>query len=312
MKQTHDTPQSDPSPVYPAYWSTDELVEKWIDLLHSILNEEKSCIPVKRAQRQVERESLYQEIMLRWPNMDPDERLAGWKNLIGLSESAIRNVLPACVACGECCRQGSPTLHVEDLELLQEGKIPWKELYTLRKGEPVRSPFHGELLLLSEERIKIREKSGSTECSFYNNVSERCMIYAHRPLQCRAQACWDPKPATELTKTPYLTRTEIFNGVDLLLHLIEEHDRRCSFEKLHGAFERLRETRGNSVEEVLQLLSYEDHFRSFLGKQLNIPEENERLVFGRSFSEMVPIFGFKVIVGTDGTRCLVPEQNEPE
>lgn len=312
MKQTEDAPRSDSSFVYPAYWSTDELVENWIDRLHSMLEEEKSVIPVKRAQRQVERESLYQEMMLRWPNMDPDERLAGWKRLIGLSEAAIRNVLPACVACGECCRRGSPTLHVEDLELFQQGKLPWKELYTLRRGEPVRSPFHEGLLLLPEERIKIREKPGSTECSLYDNVTDRCLIYADRPLQCRAQACWDPKPATELTGTPYLTRTEIFDGVDLLLGLIEEHDKRCPFEKLHGAFERLRETRGNSVEEVLQLLSYEDHFRNFLGKQLNIPEENEPLVFGRSFSEMVPIFGFKVIIGTDGVRCLVPEQNDPE
>lgn len=297
---------------YPANWTLEELLDQWNALLISILREDQSNLPLKRAQTQVRQDTLYQDVIRRWPKMEANEKLTAWKRLIQLSESALRQVLPTCVACGECCRIGSPSLHAEDLELLRQGSIPWRDLITLRCGEPVRSPFQQTILPLSDERVKIREKPGSRECVFLDSETDHCLIYGNRPTQCRAQACWDPKAALGLQKTPYLTRVEIFQGVDLLLDLIMEHDRRCSFEKLVQAFDRLRETRGDSVEEVLQLLAYEDHFRKFLGNQLHIPAENLELVFGRSFVDLVPLFGFRIIMEPDGSRCLVPEPTRVE
>ncbi len=61
-------------------------------------------------------------------------RLDAWKRLLLAAEESCRTILPACVQCGECCRMGSPTLHLEDIPLLQSGKIPWDQLITLRKG----------------------------------------------------------------------------------------------------------------------------------------------------------------------------------
>ncbi|NLI82208.1 MAG: YkgJ family cysteine cluster protein [Deltaproteobacteria bacterium] len=312
MIQTLNTLEGKPMPVALAAWNTQDLMKQLEDLLRSIVEEEKNDIPVKRVQRQLERELLYQEIQLQWPKMAPNERLAAWKKLIQLSEQAAKTPLPTCVGCGECCRKGSPTLHSEDLELLREGKIPWADIYTLRAGEPVRSPFQEGLTILTEERIKLREKPGSTECCFFDGETDQCTIYLHRPLQCRAQACWDPRSTTRLTDMPHLTRAELFQGVDLLLDLMEEHDQRCSFERLHKAFEKLHQTGGDSVEEVLRLLSYEDHFRTFLCDRLNIPDENRRLVFGRSFSELLPIFGLKLVTESDGSTCLVPDGRDGE
>lgn len=312
MNQPNHHSHPDSVSDYPANWTQEELLQRWNALLISILGEDKSNLPLKRAQTQVRQETLYEDVIRRWPKMQPHERLTAWKSLIRLSENALREVLPTCVACGECCRIGSPSLHADDLELLTKGNIPWGNLITLRCGEPVRSPFQQTMLSLSEERIKIREKPGSRECIFLDSETDHCLIYINRPTQCRAQACWDPKAALGLQKTPYLTRSEIFQGVDLLLDLIEEHDRRCSFGKLVQAFDHLRETRGNSIEEVLQLLAYEDHFRRFLGSQLNIPDENLELVFGRSFAELVPLFGFRIIMEPDGSRCLVPEPTSVE
>lgn len=312
MKQPNHDWNPDSGTEYPADWTLEELLDRWNALLISILREDQSNLPLKRAQTQVRRESLYQDIIRRWPRLQAHERLNAWKSLIRLSENALRQVLPTCVACGECCRIGSPSLHAEDLELLRQGSIPWRQLITMRCGEPVRSPFQQAIFPLSDERVKVREKPGSRECVFLDSETDHCLIYANRPTQCRAQACWDPKAALGLQKMPYLTRAEIFQGVDLLLDLMEEHDRRCSFDKLVHAFDRLRETRGESVEEVLQLLAYEDHFRRFLGGRLNIPDDNLELVFGRSFADLVPLFGFRIVMEPDGSRCLVLDPADAE
>jgi Fe-S-cluster containining protein len=293
---------------YPATWDVETLKRKWMEFLKVLMEDGEVTIPQKRVQFQVEQSSTYQDILRRWPRMSESERLDTWKRLMELSEKCSRELLPACTQCGECCRKGSPTLQVEDLELLRQGKIPWNMLYTLRRGEAVRSPFEEKLFFLLDERIKIREKDGNRECAFLDGANDVCAIYADRPVQCRAQACWDPEPAKEVAGQPYLTRRDIFQDVELLMDLMAEHDKRCAFGKLKAAFEALEETKGENVEEVLELLAYEDHFRHFLGEQLKIPEDTLELVFGRSFADLVSVFGFKVRREPDSTRCLVPDR----
>jgi Fe-S-cluster containining protein len=217
--------------------------------------------------------------------------------------------LPVCVQCGECCRNGSPTLHLEDLELLQREVIPWRQLVTLRAGEPAYSPFDAKPFLLPCECIKIREKPGSNRCVFLDDETAQCRIYNDRPVQCRAQACWDPAPARQLSQLPYLTRRDIFREVELLIDIIAQHDQRCSFEKLSGVFTHLAESQGGAIDEALELLAYEDHFRHFFAERLNIPGDTLDLVFGRSFEELAPLFGFRVVTEPDGSHCLMSEEN---
>jgi hypothetical protein len=199
---------------------------------------------------------------------------------------------------------GSPTLHLEDLVLLQSGKIPWDQLVTLRKGEPARSPFDGRPFVLPQERIKVREKEGLRECAFLISQIDRCSIYVDRPLQCRAQACWDPIPARDTAELPFLLRDHIFEGVEVLLEIIAEHEARCGFAVLSGTFEELSRSNGGNVQEVLRLLSYEEHFRQFVSDKFKIPARNMELLFGRSFAQMSTLFGFRVAEEPDGTRCL--------
>jgi Fe-S-cluster containining protein len=293
---------------YPADWDENTLHKNWINYLINLIKETKSSVPLKRIQFQVEQSTEYQEIVNRWPRMNASERLKAWKKLLESSDQTALEVLPTCVQCGECCRRGSPTLHLEDLDLLRQGKIPWEQLLTIRRSEPVKSAFEEKPFFLLDERIKIREKEGTQECVFLDASACDCGIYADRPLQCRAQACWDETQAKELAKQSYLTRRDIFEGVELLLGFITEHDRRCSFEKLNQAFQNLAENQGKTIDEVLELLAYEEHFRQFLSEKLNIPESNLELVFGRSFSNLVPLFGFRVIEEPDGSKCLVLDE----
>lgn len=77
--------------------------------------------------------------------------------------------------------------------------------------------------------------------------------------------------------------------------------------KLSDAFAELAETNGREIDRVLELMAHEDHFRHFFAERLNIPEDTLDLVFGRSFAELAPLFGFHVVTEPDGSRCLVPE-----
>ena len=290
---------------YPGGWSEEDLRRNWTEHLKSLVSDSESNLPLKRIQFQMEQHADYQDAMRRWPRMSEAERFRAWRNLVQSSERVVQEVLPACVQCGECCRKSSPTLHMEDLEILRQGKIPWNQIYSIRRSEPVRSPFEEKLFFLLDERIKLHEKEGTQECVLFDNATNRCMVYADRPMQCRAQTCWDPEPAKQLAQQPYLTRRDIFKGVELLLDVIVEHDRRCAFEKLHEAFKRLGESGGENVQEVLEMLAYEDHFRKFIAEQYGIPEDTLDLVFGRSHAELVRAFGFRVLNDPDGTRRLV-------
>ncbi len=303
---------SDFSPNNPFGWDAEQFLDMWHVFLESIVEENSSSlVPRKRVRYQIEQSSSFRDIAAGWDKMDGSQRLNAWKDLLAAAEASAREILPVCVQCGECCRMGSPTLHAEDIEILRSGKIPWERLMTLRKGEPARSPFDARPFVLPDEKIKIREKEGSRECVFLDGGTDKCTIYSDRPLQCRAQACWDPAPAMDLANQPALSRKDIFEGVDLLLEIISEHNRRCGFEDLTAAFEKLGKSNGQNVDEVLRLLSFEEHFRQFVGEKFNIAPENMDLVFGRSFTQMLSLFGYRAVEDPEGARILTPETPNP-
>jgi len=290
---------------HPSAWDIDRFRANWLLFVEALLKEEANLlIPSRRIRWQIEQTPAFQEVVADWDNMEGSHRLDAWKRLLLAAEGACRTILPACFQCGECCRAGSPTLHLEDLVLLQSGKIPWDQLVTLRKGEPARSPFDGRPFVLPQERIKVREKEGLRECVFLISQTDRCSIYVDRPLQCRAQAYWDPIPARDTAELPFLLRDHIFEGVEVLLEIIAEHEARCGFAVLSGTFEELSRSNGGNVQEVLRLLSYEEHFRQFVSDKFKIPARNMELLFGRSFAQMSTLFGFRVAEEPDGTRCL--------
>ncbi len=292
---------------HPSAWTAEQFRANWSIFLEGLLKEEaSSLIPFRRIRCQIEQTSTFQEVLSGWGGMNGSHRLDAWKRLLLAADEACRTILPACVQCGECCRMGSPVLHLEDLPLLEPGKIPWDQLVTLRRGESARSPFDGRPFVLAEERIKVREKPGGRECVFLDGETDRCSIYHERPLQCRAQACWDPMPARDASEMPFLLRKHIFEGVDLLLEVMAEHENRCGFAALAEAFEKAGN--GGGIQEVPGLLSYEEHFRLFVSDAFKIPAQNMELLFGRSFIEMTPLFGFKVLVEPDGSRRLIADE----
>jgi Fe-S-cluster containining protein len=265
-------------------------------------------LPVKRVRYQVENDSICRELIDQWPKDEGEERIEVWKKLLDGCENAVKEILPMCIRCGDCCRKGSPTLVLDDLELLSDENIRWDQLVTLREGEPAFSPFTAEPFYLAEEWIKIREKDGTSECVFFIDDGDECSIHQDRPTQCRAQGCWDGELARRQAEDPHLTRRNIFDGIKPLLTLIDEHDKRCSFLKLRELFEELKQTEGKSVDNVLEFLAYDDHLRAFAVENLNVPHGAIDLLFGRALSERVGLFGFLVETGEDGVKTLKPAE----
>jgi Fe-S-cluster containining protein len=208
-----------------------------------------------------------------------------------------------CIRCGECCLKSSPALHVEDLALLDEGILRAEHLYSIRKGELVRDNVHGGIVPADEEMIKVRENKGSGPCLFYAKEEKACRIYEHRPAQCASLKCWDPSEFMELYQSPKLHRQDVIeNGV--LLDLIEEQEKRCSYAALDDHVRRIAEEGEKAVERVLELLKFDFHLRPFLSQKLGLRIEEMNFFFGRPLTETIVMFGLKVERQQDGGFLL--------
>ena len=290
----------------PATWDVEQMQKELFERLMEAAVEEELKLTMARLRYEIERSDGCQQVIGCWQDMKGAERVESWKNLLVLGIQAVRGLSPVCIRCGECCQMGSPTLHLSDLELARGELIPLEQLMTIRKGEPARIPGGGEPFFLPQERIKVREKPGGKECIFLDSPGAVCRIYESRPAQCRAQACWDASDWKKLAiEDPPLSRYQLFEGVNEITDLLQEHDRRCSFDTLREAFENLERTGGDGLDDVLQAVAFEDHFRNFVTEQLNLPRGAMELFFGRSFQDRLGLFGFRVEERPDGTRILL-------
>ncbi|MGE5257772.1 MAG: YkgJ family cysteine cluster protein [Hyphomicrobiales bacterium] len=139
----------------------------------------------------------------------------------------------SCLRCGTCCRKGGPALHVEDRDLVVQGVIHTRHLYTIRKGELARDPASGDLIRVEGDIIKIKGRGDSWACRFLDEDANACRIYAHRPLECRHLECWDTSRFKQIYGTGRLSRKDLLADVQGLWELIEDHERRCDYDRTH-------------------------------------------------------------------------------
>jgi len=291
----------------PAAWNAETFAARWRERLEGLAGEQGSGLSFERVEYQTQQSPLYQQAASGWAELSGEQREDVWQRLLEDSERSAAEAMPVCVRCGRCCRIGSPTLEADDLELLQEERIPWSEIYTMRTGEPARSPHTQQPFFLEAERIKIREKPGTTECVFLDSDTNLCRIHADRPIQCRVQACWEAVDGQRFLDAEHLTRKRLFGAVEPLLEVMGTHDTRCSFERLRDAFETLESSDGQNPDEAIDVLAFDEHTREFCAQQLSVPEGVIDLVLGRSLESRLKLFGYRVERSADGTRTLLPE-----
>lgn len=256
----------------------------------------------------VKRESCYRELNNTWEEMKPSVRSQKWYELMERFIQIAYSTRQYCLRCGECCRLGSPSLHLEDAELLARGLISTRQIYTLRRGEPVRFNIEGQLGLLPGELIKLKEDQETNHCRFYSAEQKGCGIYDHRPLQCRFQECWNPEALERLWQEKKLTRRDILKSNQDLMELLELHDERCDPKRLNDLFTQLQQSgRMELLDEVLDILRQDLALRSLATTKLNRHKEELDFLLGRPLTEIVRCYGVRVEKDQDGLYHLVED-----
>lgn len=257
----------------------------------------------------VKREPSYRELNNTWEKIIPSVRSQKWYELMERLIQIAYSTRPYCLRCGECCRLGSPSLHLEDAELLARGLISFRQIYTLRRGEPVRLNIEAKLSTLPSELIKFKEDQEKGYCRFYSENQNSCGIYENRPLQCRFQQCWNPEALEKLWQEQKLTRRDILENDQDLMELLEIHDERCNPERLNHLFIQLHNTRDMTVlDQVLEMLRQDVAIRSLATTKLNRDEEELDFLLGRPLAEIVRPYGFRVEMDQDGVYHLVEDR----
>jgi Fe-S-cluster containining protein len=195
-------------------------------------------------------------------------------------------------------------LQTEDLNLVKKGLIGRKDLYTIRKGELVKDNINEGLVVTKIELIKVREREGESEgCIFYDDPRKACTIYEHRPLQCAALKCWDTTEFLKVFQGPKLVRKQAIED-QVLMGLIEEHDRRCGYALLERIVREIESKGEEAVQQILDFLKFDYHLRPFVADKLGLNPEDMDFFFGRPLTETITMFGLQVIQGPDGSFTL--------
>ena len=204
--------------------------------------------------------------------------------------------LNPCQRCGTCCEKGGPSLHLEDRPLVDDGRIPARCLFTIRRGELARDNVKGNLAPLSAEIIKIKGHADRWTCLFYDQATRGCGVYDHRPLECRALNCRDTRLIEGVYETTRLTRQDLLLGVNGLWALIEDHELHCSYEGLHARVgEGAHEGRLKQEKSILEIIRFDAHIRQLVAEKGGVDSRMLDFIFGRPLSETIKMFDIKLV-----------------
>ncbi|MGM0417421.1 MAG: YkgJ family cysteine cluster protein [Thermodesulfobacteriota bacterium] len=200
-----------------------------------------------------------------------------------------------CQQCGKCCEQNGPTLHIEDKYLVTKGIIPPSDLITLRKGEKAFDPRENKEIILENEIIKIKGSELNWECKYYNPEEKSCTIYSSRPAECRLLKCWDPKPLLSVINKNLLTREMLFSKIPGFPELIQDHEEKCSFEKINSLLKKYEsEKNGETLQELKEAILFDINIREILSEKQPSAEPMLQLIFGRELTTAMEQFKYKI------------------
>lgn len=212
----------------------------------------------------------------------------------------------SCRRCGVCCEKGGPGLHQADHALVDEGHIPGRCLFTLRRGELARDNVMGTLAPLTAEIIKIKGRRPEWTCLFYNRKDRSCGIYGHRPLECRVLNCRDTRQIEAIYGIDRLTRRDLLAGVHGLWDLVENHEWRCSYTRLaklvgQGA----RGGRLIRSEAILEMLRFDAHIRQLTVDKGRMDQGMLDFIFGRPLADTIHMFDIR-LTKNNGNYVVTP------
>ncbi|MEA1949321.1 MAG: YkgJ family cysteine cluster protein [Thermodesulfobacteriota bacterium] len=214
-------------------------------------------------------------------------------------------VITQCIRCGTCCKKGGPSFHLEDKILIEKGIILSKNLYTIREGELCYDNVKESILPAVSDIIKIKGQKDSLTCIFFNEKENECTIYDSRPLECRALKCWDTREIERIYSKNRLTRKDLISTIEGLWDLIEDHQKRCSYEKLKLFIDILKKDKKNEVfKGILDIIEYDAQIRELVVQKTGLDPEMTDFIFGRPITETIRMYGFKIKKQDDNYRLI--------
>ncbi len=202
--------------------------------------------------------------------------------------------MKTCRQCGTCCQKGGPSFHRKDRRLIDEGYIPGRDLYTIRKGEPAYENIQHQLISVNTDIIKIKGKPGKWECLYFISRTRKCGIYENRPEECRVLTCWDTGPIESMYAAPHLTRQDLLSGVQGIWELIEDHQNRCDYVEILKLQERIKTRQDRTVKaRIREIVAYDRQIRQTLIENSVAPDMMDFL-FGRPLFITLPPLGITV------------------
>ena len=206
----------------------------------------------------------------------------------------------SCKQCGRCCKAGGPALHTKDLEMVREGKIPLRNLITIKMGELAHNPITGKIAPANVELVKIKGKGKDWDCCYLDATSKNCTIYGHRPEACKVLKCWQPEELLEMVEKDTISRLDILAEDNPIRPLVEEHKNliRCpDFEEIAA----LRPNIPEPKRKALQNLVNEDiKLRVFAVQEHQLELSEELFYFGRPLFQLLQQLGAKVRETSEG------------
>ncbi len=197
-----------------------------------------------------------------------------------------------CILCGTCCKKGGPSFHLADKHLIDKGVILSKYLFTIRKGELAYDNVRQELLPLSSELIKLKGKNDSSTCIFFNEGEKKCEIYKNRPVECKALKCWDTREIEKFYSKNRLTRKDLLFDVEGLWELVNDHQSRCSYEKIKKMLQKQDDSNNDIQKEILEIIRYDTQIRHLVVEKGGMDSEILDFLFGRPLTLTIKSFGF--------------------
>jgi Fe-S-cluster containining protein len=205
--------------------------------------------------------------------------------------------------------KGGPSFHFIDKELINNGSIQAGNLYTIRKGELAHDNVKGGLIHVPSDIIKIRGKNNSWSCFFYDLNENSCGIYNNRPVECRLLECRNTDAIKEIYSQERLTRKDLLSEVEGLWSLIDDHQNRCSYDKLKSLVHELKERNNTeALNKIIDIIKYDLNLRTVVVEKSGIDSLITDFLFGRPLIETIKMFDLKVqpLLNDNKDFTLVP------
>jgi Fe-S-cluster containining protein len=210
---------------------------------------------------------------------------------------------PHCVRCGTCCLKGSPVLVGADLDLFNRDILKPQHVITIRRSEDAYSERSQKAEPSDHEYLKIKERPDSKTCIFFSKLNNECAIYEARPQQCKTQECWNPE-ASSREEDSWIERKTLLEATGPLWDIIRRHEEKCSHFELKRALGRLSATKGQTVEEILEILRFDHYVREWVCETFGLKAETLEFFFGRPLKDTLFLYGLSLEEREDGSFFL--------